>query len=407
MIKAYPQRVHQTEQRITLQLNIPVADIPPEGELPFFQQLCKNAIDTQKWEACREPVIQVTRRTGSHLTIECLIDVFPSIHLPADLALIVEAPPMQTPQPEEIMSRIEALQIRFGKTKTVSRAAQWGDMVRIDAVGICQGELIPHSVKHSFWLSLQEKNGALAAGLVGSNAGEQKRIDYTLAEDFPYEPWQGANANYAVYLHEVQSLQVPIASDLPVLSDLPNVHDEESLFAALHEELREMHQAQWQKRLRKRILGALLKTSPVKVPSAWTEESFETLWKATDGKLLNAIATQLQLPPQEHTAIFENGFSSWQKQAHLKQEVKQDLAHQLLLWAVIREHKLALSEARIEQTLSHLGAPLHLSAEQVWANLQADREDQRFLNQLALDQAERHLIKQVRVRSGEEILKVS
>ena len=380
-MKKYPQRGRQDDQRICLHLNIPVTDVPAEGEQVFFQTLCKAAIDSQEWEPCREPVIRVIRRTDSHLTVEFLIDLFPSIVLPASLAVTVEAPPIDTPQPEEIMARIEALQVQFGQTERVERGAQWGDMVCIDVIGICQGELVPQSVQHKFWLSLQSKNGPLAAALVGTQAGEHKRVAYTLAEDFPYAPWQEAAAHYAVYVHEVQALQVPIASDLPLLSDLPHVQDEESLFAALHEELRESHQAQWRTRLRKRVLAALLKVTPIKVPGVWVQESFESLWQSTDKALLAAISSHLQLPPEEHKAVFEKGFDSWQKHTHLKQQIQQDLAYQLLLWAVIRDHQLQLSASQIDTSLRTVGDPLHLSAEQVWANLQKDGEDQKFLNQ--------------------------
>jgi FKBP-type peptidyl-prolyl cis-trans isomerase (trigger factor) len=406
-IGKYPQRVSQTDQRISLHFTLPVADVPTNAEQNFFQDLCRSAIEAQGWEPCKEPIIQVLRRTESHLMLECLIDLFPPVKLPASLELTVEAPPIKAPQPEEIMSRIEALQLRFGKTEKVERPARWGDMVRLDVIGICEGLLVPQSVQDSFWLSLQEKNGPLAAGLVGAQAGQQKRIAYTLAKDFAYQPWQGASATYVVYVHEVQSLQVPVVSDLPVLSDLPNVHDEESLFATLHEEVREMHQAQWQTRLRQRVLSTLLKVTPMTVPAVWVEESFDALWQATDGKALDRIAPHFELSLQEQSAVFEKGLGSWQKHAHLKQKVKQDLACQLLLWAVIREHKLQLSESKIENTLSALGAPLHLSAQQVWANLQEDRQDQRFLNQLSLDHAERYLVKQARIRHGDEMLKVS
>lgn len=405
MIKKYPQRIlRQDAQSIVLHLNIPVADLTDTAEeMAFFQQVCQQHIEAQGWVPYQPPELNVTQRNASHLTLACQFTPLPPVRLPAQLAVTVEAPPINTPQPEELMAQLEALQIRWGKLEKVQRPIQNGDMVCIDAVGLCQGELVPQSVQHGFWLSIQAKNGPLATGLLGAQVGEQRRIDYVLPANYPAEHWQGAAAIYVVRVREVQALRVPVISDLAKVCDLPQVHDEESLFAALHNIQRELHQAQWQTQLRQRILHTLLKASNLSVPAPWVEEQLTALWHESDGQKLAHIVPLLTLDPQEDQAL-NTGFDSWKKHPHLRAKVQRDLAYQLLLQAVIRQHKLTLSEAQLEKALQTLGEPLHLSAAQVWQQLEKDHSAQQFLAQLTLDHAERYLVKQARVRHGDTLL---
>lgn len=407
MIKKYPQRIVQHDaQGIVLHLKIPVADLPPTDEIGFFQGVCQHSLTTQGWTPHQAPVLTVIHRSDSHLVLACAFTPLPPVRLPAKLSVTVEAPPIQAPQPEELMAQLETLQIRWGKTTEVNRPVQTGDMVCIDAVGLCQGELVPQSVQHGFWLSIQDKNGPLATGLRGAQVGTQRRIDYTLPEDYPTAQWRGAAAVYVVRVREVQALQVPVVSDLARLCELPGVHDEESLFAALHAIQRELHQAQWQTHLRQRILHTLLKSATLKVPTPWIEEKLTALWTETDGLKLALILPLLDLEPQEETAL-KNGLSSWQKHPHLSARVQRDLAYQLLLQAVVHQQKLTLSDAHIEKALTQLGQPLQLSATQVWQQLEKDQRAQQFLNQLTLDHAERYLVKQAQIRHGDTLLQTA
>ncbi len=404
MIKKYPQRiVQQDAQGIVLHLNIPRLDLPAIDEMGFFQGVCQHALSAQGWIPQDTPKLSVVRRSDSHLVLACAFTPLPPVRLPATLSVTIEAPPMQTPQPEALMAELEALQVRWGKTTAVNRTIQTGDMVCIDAVGLCEGELVPLSIQQGFWLSIQDKNGPLATGLRGAQVGEQRRIAYALPEDYPTAHWRGAAAVYVVRVREVQALQVPVVSDLARLCDLPGVHNEETLFAALHEIQREALHVQWHTHLRQRILDTLLKETILKVPTAWIEEQLTALWAESDGRKRDAILSTLALEPAEQAAL-KNGFSSWQKHPHLSAKVHQDLAYQLLLQAVVHQQKLALSDAHIEAALERSGQPLNLSSDQVWQQLVQAQSAQQFLNQLTLDLAERYLVKQAQIRHGETLL---
>lgn len=403
------QRIEKTPQGVNLHLDIvtpPSATDATAEPLTEAQNLCGAVIREKQWIPSREPQFHFETKGNQRWSIRCQIDLTPPVSLPASLRVKVSAPPMAVPQPEEMQAQLQALQLRFAEQTPVERPAAPGDILCVDWFGTCEGALIPQSARAAFYLPLIAGDKMLdphwIAQLSGQSVDATVRLETLLPKDFEHAPWQGKTAQYQVYIRQVLAVKVPPIALLPQLLGLP---DEETLLQQIHDELREVHQREWHRALRYRVLDQLLSQSKVPLPKYWVEESLQAQWEATDQVQLAALVEHLPAaqPYLEAGANSHNdkpdssNNTPWAGHMHLGREIARDLRYQLLLQAVARREKLRVSDTRLQQALIEVGAPLNLDDTQVWETLQKDGAAPRFLNQLLLDHTERYLVEQASI----------
>lgn len=398
----YTAQQQQHQLRLSLQLSPAELPTDPAAREAALQQFCAQILRENAWEPSREPRLEIVRETPQQLQVSCVVELFPSVTLPQHLNVELTAPAMLLPQEEDLLARVQALQLQYAEQTDVTRPADWGDLICVDWIGTCSDQLIPESVRSRFWLLLSQDPWAspLAAFLHGVQAGQQLSVSQPLAADFPYLPWRGKTAQYHVFVHAVQAVRVPPANDL--LAQLNGLADFEALLSQLHKDLRAEKQAAWRQQLREQVVAEVLSQSRLQVPASWIKDTLEASWEATDKAALQALQPHL---PQA-AALLENGLKSWQQQRHLYQSHEQALATQLVLRAVARQQQLQLKEAEITAALDTLGQPLNLSADLVWGALQQDAQDHRLLNQLLLDKAADWLVRQASIYYESQLLQI-
>lgn len=397
--------VQQQQHKLQLHLQLKPAELPadPVARQHELQRICGQILHANGWEPSREPQFEIQNETPQQIQIRCLIELFPKVTLPQHLEIALTAPAIDLPQEQELLERIQALQVRYGEQELLARPADWGDTLCVDWVGHCQGQLIPQSAYTDFWLLLHQESWAspLASALHGARAGEARSIQQKLASDFPYLPWRGKTAEYTVYVQSVYALRVPPASDLLAqISGLAT--DFDGLLHHLHTALREEKQASWWHSLREQVVAELVKTTRLQVPPEWVQDTLIAAWEATDQSILTEICVRLPVAAE----LLKTGLKTWLQQPHLYQQYERALATQLVLRAVAHRQQLHLADAEISQSLHTVGNPLNLSAERVWEAIQRDGQDHRFLNQLLLDKAANWLVRQAQIRYQDQILRI-
>ncbi len=395
----------QVPNQIQLTIQLPLTDLAQAADQRKAQLQAASAklIQKYQWQVAREPQIKTVRENSGILEILCTVDLLPEMIVPENMDLQIEAPELALPQEQDLMERIQALQIRFGETKPSQTAADWGDLVRIDWIGICQNDLIPLSPKAGFFMLLHQEPWAspLAATLIGAQAGDSRIYTETLPQDHPYLPWRGQSAEYHIYVESVQNLTVPPHQYLAQAAGLGS--DFDTLLSHLHQEIRDQNQTRWRQNIQQRLMKQILKSCQGKVPEYWIEAGLAAWWQESDATQLVEMQDHLPIA----SAFLKAGQKNWQVHSYLAQKIKQDLSFQLLLNSLAERNPDGLKEAEITQTLEAVGAPLNMNSELVWNALQRDGQTQLFLNQIRLEKASRWLLKQAQIRCGEQILPLS
>lgn len=389
-------RPHQIE----LSLRFPVTSLDTQADqrLQQIQTACAKVIHAQQWVVMREPKISLMGETEGLLEVLCSIDLMPSITLPERLDLKIEAAEIDLPKEQDLLERIQALQMRFGETQLSPAAAVWGDIVCMHGFGVCQGELIPLSPRAGFFMLLTQDAWAspLAKACLGAKAGQTLLHKLNLPADHPFPAWRNQPAEYTIYIESVQKLTVPPAGEIAKFVGYKTL---EALLTQVDQELREENQTRWRQRLQAGLLQQLLKKSKLELPEFWVSESLTAWWQESDAAQLAQIQKQLPLAADYLT----RGILNWQK-PYLAQKIRRDLAFQLLLNALADRSHEDLNEQEISQVLTEVGKPLQMSSKLVWGSLQREGQAHRFLNQIRLEKASRYLLKQAQIHYGNQVL---
>lgn len=382
--------------KVKLRVQLP-ADSPGSTDLAVMRAAVREVLADKKWVPAREP--RLTPQGPQQFI--CELELFPEVSLPT-MPLQLEVPPLPAPQETELLSALEALQVRLAEQLPAERS-DWGQLLVVDLLGRCQGEIIPLSVQQRVPLLLLKSHPQAEAlqALVGLRPGEQAVFEQTLGESFPHVPWRGAVAHYTVHVHSCSALRVPAADDAlaQACGAGPRFDD---LLGVLHEQLRQENRARWRQRVRDRLVGMLVAAARVDVPEAWVHEQLQALWSESDGQLLPSLA--LALTPAE----VASSWRTWQSQPWLKQQQQRNLKTRLVL------RQLGL-EAGIEVDAETLLRPLQVRESLLpeaqslpwqarWQQLQQEGLATAYADQVWLDRVVTWLVDQVRLSSHGETL---
>ncbi|MGV3523434.1 MAG: hypothetical protein ACO1RX_04380 [Candidatus Sericytochromatia bacterium] len=385
--------------RVKLRVQLPL-DSPGSADTAVMRAAVREVLAEKKWVPAREP--RLTPQGAQQFL--CELELFPEVTLPP-LPPELEVPPLAAPQEAELLAALEALQVRLGEQLPAPRA-DWGQLLVVDLVGRCQGEIIPLSVQQHVPLLLLKNHAQAAAleALVGLKPGEQAVFEQPLPASFPHLPWRGALAHYTVYVHSCSALRVPAADDALAQACGAGARLDD-LLGVLHEQLRQENRARWRQRVRDRLVGMLVAAARVEVPEAWVHEQLQALWSESDGRLLPTLA--LKLAPAE----VASSWRTWQGQPWLRQQQQRNLKTRLVL------RQLGL-QAGIEVDAESLLRPLQvresllpeaqaLPWQERWQQVQQEGLAQAYADQVWLDRVVTWLVGQVRLSAQGETLTTS
>lgn len=147
---------------------------------------------------------------GQPLVYVANFDVYPEFTV-ADVAGLEVKRPVAEVQDADIDNMLNTIRKQQREWKDVERAAQQGDLIRIDFAGSLDGEAFAGGTAQDYPVELGAGRmlPEFEAALMGMSAGETKTADVTFPEDYQAENLKGKTAQFKLTVHKVQEESLP------------------------------------------------------------------------------------------------------------------------------------------------------------------------------------------------------
>lgn len=338
------------------------------------QSTYSEALEQEGLRPAAAPEIEpVQTDAGKDLEYQASFEVLPSVEIQG-----VEEIPVERPAADigdaDIDALIERLRHQQADYSEADRPAAEGDRVTIDFHGTVDGEAFEGNAGEDVPVQLGsgQMPSEFEAELVGVNAGDEMRIEYTFPEQFPDETIAGKTATFEV---RVKTVEAP---------DLPEVDDEfakalgmenglEELRERVRENLERERDQAVRARVKEQVMDGLLERNPIDLPQALIDREIEQLREQTKQRMqqYGAEGEEPDLPASQ----FED-------------EARRRVALGLLVNEVVRANEIELDRSRLQQALQDI-ASSYGQPDQV---IQAYMQNQQLMESLQVQVMEDQVV---------------
>ena len=273
------------------------------------------------------------------------IEVYPEIKLQGLDKLKVEQPQTEVTD-EDVAKLVESLRTSRRTLEPVDRAAQAGDVCKIDFAGTLDGEAFDGGSGKDQELEVGSGRFLpdLENGVIGHSAGEEFSVDVSFPDDYQAENLQGKTAQFAVTLHSVTEPKLPeIDAEFLKAHNVDPELGEQGLSDKCREALGKESDKAIRSRLKSQVLDQLLEKNEIDVPESMIAQA-RNLLRDEAAQRFNAM-----------------NLSAEQKEQMLPDELFRATAQRrvslgLLIGEVIKAKEIKLDEEKVEKLLDETAA---------------------------------------------------
>lgn len=323
------------------------------GEL--VQSTYPEALDREGLKPAGKPRVELDEQSpDSGLAYTASFDVYPEIELKGLDKLEVEKPVAEVTE-AGIDRTVERLREQHKEFAEVERATVDGDQVVIDFIGRVDGEAFEGGSGNDVEVTLGEGRFLpdLERALVGRKAGETFQVDVTFPEDYGAEHLAGKTAGFEVTVKSVAEPRLPEIDT----AFLQKVGVEEGGEAALREKVAESLRREVDnavdRRVKSRVMDAVLEANPIEVPDGLVAEEIERM----RGEALSRLPEQMREDPEQVRQLLPD--------ENLREGAWRRVALGLLISEVISAKGIELDRERVDAKLDELASGYDQQAEAV------------------------------------------
>jgi trigger factor len=324
-----------------------------------------QAIADQKLNPAGGPRIEAvpgeTPADQEHFTYRATFEVYPEIALQPLEQLALEVPRVAIDE-ADVEAMIEKLRTQRATWRAVERAAAAGDRAVVDFEGKIDGEPFPGGSGKD--VAIVIGSGQVLAefdrALQGASAGETKTATVAFPANYPTKDLAGKSAEFVINVQRVEEQVLPPLDDAFAASFGVNTGKVEDLTAEVRKNMERELSERLSRETKARVFDALIKANSIVVPRALVEQDIQTLQQGAMREL--GVNDPSQLPSVER-------FSSL---------AERRVTVGLLIQELVRQNKIRLDAARVEQRVQELAAPYEKPAEAA----QFYRADRGMMNQI-------------------------
>lgn len=255
-----------------------------------MQSTFYEAVNQENLRPAGLPDIEPTSiEEGNDLAYTATFEVFPEIEAPSVEGIEVEKPTAEVTD-ADVDKMIETLQEQHTEWEPVERGAQDGDRVRIDFHGTIDGEEFNGNSGEDVPVTLGGGRmiPGFEEGMSGAAAGEERALDLTFPEDYPYSEVAGKAVHFEVTVRQVEAPKKPELDEAFAAKFGVSEGGIEAFRKEVRENMeRELAQA-LQNQVKQRVLDRILETTPVEVPQSLVDEEAQSL--------ANQMKQQMHIP---------------------------------------------------------------------------------------------------------------
>lgn len=293
-----------------------------------------------------QPRIDITaEQPGQPLEYTAHVEVYPEITLTALDALSIERPDVAIGD-ADVDRLVENLRKARRTLHAVTRAAQAGDVVKVDFIGRIDGEAFAGSEGKDvqFEIGAGQFLPGLENGIVGHATGETFTADVLFPDDYRREDLRAKTAQFEVTLHEVQEARLPeIDAEFLKTHSVEPSEGEAGLRTKCRAALEKERDKAVSNRLKTQALDQLLSRNPIEVPQALIEQELPRLREEAASRMNLAKVDDDKRKELLPDALFE-------------ETARRRVALGLLIAEVIRARDIKLDPARVDKALDNVSA---------------------------------------------------
>ncbi len=316
-------------------------------------------------------VVGDTFNPGEATQTTFTIELQPEFEVPEYKELPVTIQPTEATD-DEVERALEHLRRERADFKTVERAAEAGDYVKLSYTGTLEGQpvadLVPEQPIFGTQQSTWEEAGSTDApgvpsvvqGIVGMAAGDTKTVEEPFAEEFPIEALRGKTVQYAIEVAEVRERELPPLDE--TFFKAFEVDSEEALRQRLRDDIQAQKSQQNDNARRAQIMDRLLAGMSFGLPESALERETQTL-------LAQYMSRQMQQGASEEQ--FEQNKDQLHAQA--QDAAVNRLRGQFVLLRIAQKEKIELTNDDLNSAIMQMAMQTRQRPEDIVRDLKKDR----------------------------------
>jgi trigger factor len=307
-----------------------------------------QAVSEHKLAVLAQPEIQVKKFVPySELEYEATVDLVPPIKLPDYTKIKKPFKPAMVSQ-AQISEVLEELRRRLAKRVPVKRGAEMGDEVKIDFEGKRGDQLVPGAAAKNHTLKLGSKAfiSGFEEAIVGLKPGDKKTVTVTFPKDYHQPTLAGLPVEFAISVHEVVELALPVLDDRFASEVGPF-----QKLAELKQDIKKQQKAEAEtaakRKYESQLLDDIVGRSKLEAPESLVAQQLERLKSEMNQRLASSgLDLEKYLASQNKTPK--------QLDQELRPEAKKRVKVALVLWEVAKAEQLSVTNDEVDSEIASL-----------------------------------------------------
>ena len=326
-------------------------------------EIYENAIKENNIEAVSAPQIDVTQmEKGKELKFTAVVQTKPEVKLGKYKG--IEIPKIEyNVSDEDVQKELDAIADKNSRLVTVEdRAVEQKDIAVIDFEGFVDGVAFEggKAENHELEIGSHSFIDGFEDQVVGMKVGEEKEINVKFPEKYFSEDLAGKDAMFKVKLHEIKAKELPVIDD-EFAKDVSEYDSLEELKASIKEKFEEENKHRAKHETEDAAIKAVCDNVEIDIPSGMTETELDRIMQDMDMRLsyqgMN-LAKYLQMIGKTE-ADFRKDY---------EEQAKESVKTRLVLEAVIKDAKVEIAEADMEEKLKELAKAYGKTEEELKEN---------------------------------------
>ena len=326
-------------------------------------EIYENAIKENNIEAVSAPQIDVTQmEKGKELKFTAVVQTKPEVKLGKYKG--IEIPKIEyNVSDEDVQKELDAIADKNSRLVTVEdRAVEQKDIAVMDFEGFVDGVAFEggKAENHELEIGSHSFIDGFEDQVVGMKVGEEKEINVKFPEKYFSEDLAGKDAMFKVKLHEIKAKELPVIDD-EFAKDVSEYDSLEELKASIKEKFEEENEHRAKHEKEDAAIKAVCDNVEVDIPSGMIETELDRIMQDMDMRLsyqgMN-LAKYLQMIGKTE-ADFRKDY---------EEQAKESVKTRLVLEAVIKDAKVEIAEADMEEKLKELAKAYGKTEEELKEN---------------------------------------
>ncbi|MCR4611584.1 MAG: trigger factor [Lachnospiraceae bacterium] len=317
------------------------------------------AYDESGLDIVSQPEIDIVQiEKGKDFIFEAVVAVRPEVELGEYKGVTVTKIDVEVTD-EEVDAEINKELEKNSRTISVDRAAENGDVLKIDFEGYMDGEQFENGTAEDFDLELGSHSfvGTFEEQLIGAKKGEDVEVNVTFPEEYQAKELAGKDAMFKVHVKDVKATELPKLDDefvQDVDADCDTVDDYKK---KIKENLTKSKETEATRAKEDEAVAKIVDDSKMDVPEPMIEGQIQ--------QMMQEFSQRLAMQGMSFEQYMQfSGMNEEKFKEQAKPEALKRISTSLVLEKIADVEKIEVSEEEVEEKMKEISASYGMEFEE-------------------------------------------